>query len=306
MAFGAWRPRLLLKAAVWRRSSYADAPSNGIPTASNRYGYDLRLMSARSYLAEHMSPRTYSVARLPLRVLPSRRQHYARQARIENALGFKQDRIVRRGPFAGMHYTDDSFGSSLAPKLLGSYELELHEAIEQMIACQDIKTVVNVGSAEGYYAVGFALRCPEASVYAYDSSPFARRLCRRMAVLNGVADRVLVSGRAGPETLRRVVGAGSLVLSDCEGCEKALIDPSTVPELLEANMIIELHDFVDPMISSSIQRRFEGSHNVELVDSRLRDPAIFRDPLERLAPADRAHALEEGRPGPMQWAVITL
>jgi hypothetical protein len=261
-------------------------------------------MAARSYLTERMSPRTYLAARLALRVLPSRRHHYAQQARIARALHLERDRVVRGGPFAGMRYVDDSVGGSLASKILGTYEMELHDAIEQAIA-RDVTTIVDVGSAEGFYAVGFALRCPRALVHAYDSSPWARSLCRRMARLNGVADRVQVNGRASPAALRSVVKPGTLVFSDCEGCEKAMMDPHAVPELLGADLIIELHDFVDPTISSSIEQRFAPSHDVTLIDSCPRDPARFAGLMEPFAIEDRSDVLDEGRPGPMQWAVVT-
>lgn len=262
-------------------------------------------MGARSYLTGRLPPKAYAAVRASMRVLPSRRRHDARTRRIEHALGVDRERVVRAGPFTGMRYIDDSIGSSLIPKLLGSYELELHGAIEMLLDGAGVETILDVGSAEGYYAVGFALRCPWATVTAYDSSPRARELCRRMAALNGVADRVRVHGRIAPEQLRRALVPGALVFCDCEGYERTLIDIAKVPELAEANALVELHDFVDPTISTTLAARFAPSHRVELVDSRARDPRELADLLAPVDPADRAHALDEGRPGPMQWAVLT-
>jgi hypothetical protein len=221
------------------------------------------------------------------------------------ALGLDVNRVVLGGPFAGMRYINDSIGSSLTPKLLGVYELELHAAVEKLIKGGGIRTIVNIGSAEGYYAVGFALRCPEATVIAYDSSPRARQLCQRLASLNDVDERVHINGRIDPPQLGRVVGLGTVVFCDCDGCEGTLIDPRTTPELRDATIIVELHDFIDPSISTTIVRRFTDSHVVALIDSADRDPARFAQLLEPIPTDDRAQALDEARPAPMRWAVMT-
>ena len=62
---------------------------------------------------------------------------------------------VTSGPFAGMRYIDASFGSAYIPKLLGTYEQELSNVLAGIIAKRP-KAVVDVGAAEGYYAVGLA------------------------------------------------------------------------------------------------------------------------------------------------------
>jgi hypothetical protein len=41
---------------------------------------------------------------------------------------------VVAGPFTGMKYPGKSVGSAYCPKLLGTYELELAEVIDQLIA----------------------------------------------------------------------------------------------------------------------------------------------------------------------------
>ena len=41
---------------------------------------------------------------------------------------------ILAGPFAGMHYVGDYAGSLLPPKLLGTYERELHAIVDRLIA----------------------------------------------------------------------------------------------------------------------------------------------------------------------------
>ena len=59
-------------------------------------------------------------------------------------------------------------------------------------------TVLNIGCAEGYYAVGLARRMPQARVLAFDINRTAQDTCRALAAKNGVADRVQVSGLFKP------------------------------------------------------------------------------------------------------------
>ncbi len=74
---------------------------------------------------------------------------------------------VRAGPFAGMRYVDTSVGSCFIPKLLGTYERELASKVE-WICRQQPELVVDIGAAEGYYAIGLAMRIPAARVVAFE------------------------------------------------------------------------------------------------------------------------------------------
>src|SRR5215207_138666 len=63
---------------------------------------------------------------------------------------------VRRGPFAGMRYPREAVAATtVVPKLLGSFELELHPVLDEVLD-RGCSTILNIGSAEGYYAVGLA------------------------------------------------------------------------------------------------------------------------------------------------------
>src|SRR4051794_38235977 len=63
------------------------------------------------------------------------------------------------GPFEGMSYVGNSHGSAWCPKILGTYEREIRSAVDE-IAAREFPNIVNIGAAEGYYAVGLARRCP--------------------------------------------------------------------------------------------------------------------------------------------------
>jgi precorrin-6B methylase 2 len=169
-----------------------------------------------------------------------------------------------------MEFVAHAVWGSCAPMLAGTYEAELESAIERLIARRPSR-VVDVGAAEGYYAVGLARRLPEAMVYAYDVDADARRTCTEVATKNGVGARVRVLDRCSHSELRRLAGRDCIMVVDCEGCEAELLDPTCVPELTSTAMLVELHDFVDHTISSRVVERFSRSHRVELFDATVRD-----------------------------------
>jgi len=82
-----------------------------------------------------------------------------------------------------MRYVPEAVGSSFLPKLVGSYEAELHGVIEELIG-RDYRTIIDIGSAEGYYVVGLARRCPAARIYAFDMDRLGRLRCANMAHLS--------------------------------------------------------------------------------------------------------------------------
>ena len=69
------------------------------------------------------------------------------------------------GPFAGMEYVTQAAEGVLVARLLGAYESELHPHLAAFVA-QGLDCVIDVGCAEGYYAVGLARMVPGLTVYA--------------------------------------------------------------------------------------------------------------------------------------------
>jgi hypothetical protein len=213
------------------------------------------------------------------------------------------DRRVADGPFAGMRYVSVAAGSSLTPKLIGSYEAELVPFIE--LGMDRWRTVINVGCAEGYYAVGLARRLASATVVAYDADPRARMLCEEMARLNRVSDRVTVGSAVDAETLAAAVeaaGPGVVVICDCEGAELALLREKDTPRFAKADLLIEVHDFLSWRCGDEIARRFSRTHHVTRIPARPRSGGESVC-AQRLPATLRRLALDEHRPAGMEWVV---
>lgn len=78
-------------------------------------------------------------------------------------------------------------------------------------------------SAEGYHAVGFALK-GKSPVVTFDANPRELKLCNGMARLNQVEDRLTTRHWCSPAALRALTaGARRFIPSDCEGYETTVV-----------------------------------------------------------------------------------
>jgi len=248
-------------------------------------------------------------------LLPAAR--YAKQARAASvhvrpygdmsglARLISPDLLVRNGVFKDMRYPEmKAIGSSLLPKILGSYEREIQPVIER-ICRKAYVGVIDIGCAEGYYAVGLARRITGAMVYAFDTSSEALRLCREMARVNLVADRVITGLDCDIGVLRSLPLAGrTLIISDCEGYEKYLFTKDSVPFFQHHDLLIEVHDFLDIQISSQIRTLFAATHDLECFESidDIQKALRYDYPeLKALDLATRKEVLAERRPAIIEW-----
>ena len=225
-----------------------------------------------------------------------------RAARLKAPLFRLIGATVQSGPFAGMTFLDRVSEGAYIPKLLGSYEAELHGVIEQ-ICTAGYDTVVNVGCAEGYYAVGLARRLPDARVHAFDIDVRARQLCGELAAMNGVADRVKIGGELTGADFATLCDGRMLVLCDIEGEEIDLLDPVRHPVLRTMDLLVEIHCIAGVWTSDVLYPRFEGSHSINECRPTPRHATQY-PALETLDAVDQFFALLE-RTEPTRWAYFT-
>ena len=215
------------------------------------------------------------------------------------------ERKVLEGPFQGLEYPDwRGHGSAVFAKLLGTYEAELYPYVESVLASSP-KTVIDIGCAEGFYAVGSARALPHAEVIAADLSVAARQLCSRMAEINGVAERIQVVGRVTRDDLLAFAAkpAGWLI-ADCEGGEMELFSDEVFKNFSRWFILIELHEFLFSGIEERLIGEASKTHLVEVVDSvddYRRERCWPRASVEQLPKNLRHEFYREGRPGLMRW-----
>ncbi|MBA3832903.1 MAG: hypothetical protein H0X34_13620 [Chthoniobacterales bacterium] len=207
-----------------------------------------------------------------------------------------------------MRYIHGAVGSAYVPKLLGLYERELNQYIEQACALH-FPLIVDIGAAEGYYAVGLARRNPHGRVIAFEMEERGRAALKQMAQLNEVTQRVDVRGKCELEDLQcALTGADrSLVVCDVEGYEEDLLEPKAIPALARAHLLVEMHDFIRPGITEVITKRFTATHHIQRIwqEPRNRSDMPYRTLGTTLLPGRYLDwAVSEWRPVRMSWLWI--
>jgi hypothetical protein len=214
----------------------------------------------------------------------------------------REGAVVYQGLFRGMSYLEQSSQGTLLPRLLGIYEAELHPHFEALVR-DGLDVIVDVGCAEGYYAVGLARLAPEVVVHAHDIDPKARKACAELAQLNGVAERVVVGGEFKPADFQGFAGRRVLVLVDAEGAEVEILDPALAPALAEMSIVVETHDLFRPGAEALIVSRFSATHEITRV---LQRPKAYDMPpwMEGYTDLDLLLASWECRDQPTPWLVM--
>lgn len=221
----------------------------------------------------------------------------------------KPDIRIQGGPFEGMKYLSHSVGSLLVPKILGTYELELKDTVENL---PHFDLGLDVGAAEGYYAVGFLLKNTCDRMVAWEMTPEGQALIKELATSNGVADRISIEGTCDPQSLGKVLeearGKNILMVVDCEGYEGELLE-SIDPELLaRTTLIIETHDFVVPGVHAKLLQLLKSTHKITEFDKTKRRHSDLTSKLSGRfkifgLPLIRRVALVERRFPNMRWMV---
>jgi len=197
----------------------------------------LRKTVARAVLPQRIFERLYAIRS---------RRYQVRFSKSEGLLDAaaryveRNGRTVKYGPFAGTIYPlEAALSRHSIPKLLGTYEQELHSVIKT-IAHRKYDVVIDIGCAEGYYAVGLA-RLLQTKVLAYDPEPVERSYCEEAARLNNVFKLIELHDLFRPPDIPNFRDARALCVCDCEGFESELFTATTIPDVANWDLLIELH-----------------------------------------------------------------
>lgn len=212
-------------------------------------------------------------------------------------------RKVIAGPFQGLDYVSEACGSAYYPKLLGCYEKELHNVVVEILQSSP-GTIVDIGAAEGYYAVGIASRLKNSKVIAFETEEHARNLMASLAAKNRISN-LEIKGSCTVEELNSLERNGvTVIVCDCEGFEEVLLDPSQNHWLENACILVELHPWVAPDIENILQKRFSPTHTIQVIhqaDRKLRDFPLRSLICRFVPPYYVLRLINEGRPIRMSW-----
>lgn len=212
---------------------------------------------------------------------------------------------VMQGPLVGMDFLRESAEGCHIAKLLGTYEQPLQPYIEEAIS-KAYSKILNIGCAEGYYAVGMARRMPSTQVLAFDLNQNAQDVCADLALKNNVLQRVTIGALFKPEDFATYENEKVLVLCDIEGAESDLLNPEIAPSLKSMDFIVESHECLIPGITNDLINRFNKTHEIILIHDDgqrhlVKSPSWFNN----LSHLDQLLATWEWRSGATPWLVMT-
>lgn len=217
---------------------------------------------------------------------------------------------VGYGPFRGMRLATESRWSAAdrGSMLLGIYEQEILRVLERV--SQGRRVLVDVGAADGYYAIGALRSSLFEYVVCFEIDPVGQRVIAQQADFNGVASRITILGEATENFLREARAAHDfdnnevVVLMDIEGGEFDLLSDHIVEDLKDAVLIIELHDFEQIALSKAAEliNRLEARFFVSVLTQQDRNPNAFEE-LCGWSDDDRWLLCSESRQKSMRWLV---
>jgi hypothetical protein len=213
------------------------------------------------------------------RSIYTRRRFMRRFLRIQNEVAGRlydsaENIRVLAGPFRGTRYFNEVTWGSLIPKWVGTYEMELHPWIQRIVE-RPPRIVIDVGCAEGFYAVGLARLLPGVRVFAFDVDFISRRQLKKLSNLNQVADQIQIAGWCSHQEIERLAGGGdALLIADIEGHEMVLLDPIACPSLANTRILVELHPACGGLLEDTrieLKARFADTHQVDELPSVSRN-----------------------------------
>lgn len=216
-------------------------------------------------------------------------------------------RRIWSGIFRGMRYTGQNSGSTLMPKILGTYECELNAILRPLLKIPNLR-LMDIGAAEGYYTIGVLFSNPSATAVAFEMNPDARAMLTRLAQENRVADRLLLFGECTPLAAEEIVAEHNpnLLIMDVEGAEYALLTPNLCRALSEAHVIVEIHPWTHENLLKTIHARLAATHKISQIVARHPSASDITLPLWRIL-ASLSNWIEtqllQERPNGMSWLI---
>jgi len=213
----------------------------------------------------------------------NKKKFWNRQCNIFRTLYPDENARVISGPFCGMRYINEVVWGPIEPKWFGTYEQELHPIIIRIID-EKYDTIIDVGSAEGYYSVGLAMVMPQSIVHSFEIDPLSRFQQARLAKLNNVTN-IKLHRYCRHQDIDRVFSGRTLLICDIEGFERELLEPKKSASLRYIDVLVELHGTETvPMVKmeSDIKSRFQDNHKISKIIAEPRvgtaHPAFNLDP----------------------------
>ncbi|OYU96747.1 MAG: hypothetical protein CFE21_00220 [Bacteroidetes bacterium B1(2017)] len=211
---------------------------------------------------------------------------------------------VQTGIFKGLKLAKGSKWGNSGNKLLGTYEMELYPTIQNLDLLK-INRIFDIGSAEGYYAIGMLKLIPNATLKAWEMDSDSRELLLNNSQLNSVQNRLEVFGKCEYESFidNLANDKPDFIIIDTEGYELALLTNEVARQLINTTLLVETHSIE---IQNILLDRFENTHQISIINNRDENLEDFKDKSKlpfvfRIFNKNLLRVINEGRPFPTPW-----
>ena len=212
-------------------------------------------------------------------------------------LGFKE---VVSGPFKGLKFSQ-RFPTK--PMLIGVWEKEISFIWDSL---QEFKYIIDIGAAEGFYAVGLARKYPDKMIYAFEMNLSTQRVLEKVISDNFVKN-IEIRGKCEYDNLKNFGTKldSALIVMDCEGYEIELLNTHSTTIFKNTYILVELHEMYAPGCTNELRKRFSSTHIIQEIEGKNRCINDWPKELKLLSYLYPNELLldfmDEGRPYPMNW-----
>jgi len=217
---------------------------------------------------------------------------------------------VSYGPFKGLKLDSETWWGtgSKASMILGLYEQEI---LLSITSCPSkYKYFINIGAANGYYAIGLVKNNFFAKSYCFELSEIGRVVIKKNAKLNNVESRLSIFGKANKNFYLKIPLdqlTKSVILIDVEGFEFELFSYDNLKALSQSIIYIEIHDFFyknGVARLSNLKKMLKNFFYLQEFTTTSRDLSVFPE-LNNFTDNERWLLCSEGRPMLMRWIKLT-
>lgn len=257
----------------------------------------------------HVMMFVHSVLKQPMQI-----EHVKRK--ILKKLIEKHNYKVAHGPFKGMKLNENPIWSKYdhITQVLGVYEKNVLSKIIEFSQIDD-SLFIDLGAADGYFAVGVASGGVFKKVCAFEINKKSQQCMINIAKNNDCMDKINIYDEANYDSIKKLLHNekhSPTILIDIEGAEYTLLDSKMLSLLSNCNVICELHPWVKKN-GKRVYRKVEEENllknaskffDVEMIQRESYSPNDFEE-LSGFNEVERLIALSEGRGPNMHWLVLT-
>jgi hypothetical protein len=247
--------------------------------------------------------RVLIVSKLPFSVKPSIfRKH------IGKKIGAEAGWVVQYGHFKGLLLRPDfKWGKyDLASMILGLYESQVVSELMKLSA--EKETLIDIGSADGFYAAGLLKFSSIKNAFLFEMDKESQASTEKTILLNNIGKDFTIFGKANLNSIEVLLGKNvdfnkSLILCDIEGAELELFTGLDPQIFAQATLMIETHiKEYGHFGLDKLYGYFQETHNLTWLTAGPRNLDGIKE-LSLLNDDSRWLICSEGREFPGLWLV---